>query len=278
MKKVFLLFILSFKLLFSQNNISFEFMSETIEVESRNSELNYDENYNYNNKVYAIDSKFTYKYYYINQEGKKFLMKRGKKIQHFSGHSTYDWDFANIDDTSNDVVKEIIATIIAGNPFEKMLQDYNQTGVSYKYITNDNMVYSSEVTGIVENIKNTWKHPPRNNLFGILELNPFPFIKKPFEIGNKWTWSLEIGENWGDERWLKWKGSITNKYSYEITEFKEVDTYLGKINCYIIQSEAISNIGTTKLISFYNEEFGFVKLNYTNIDGTQLNIDLVKKE
>lgn len=278
MKKVFLFFLINFNLLFSQSKISYEIMSETIEVEVRNPDLSFDENFNFNNEVYAIGNKFTYNYYYENLEGKKFLMKKGKKIQQPEGYSIFDWEFTDFEDNSNDVIKEINATIISGNPFEKMLENYNQTGVSYKYITNENTVYSSEVTGIVENINNVWIHPPRSNLFKILEINPFPFIKKPFEIGNKWTWSLEIGENWGDERWLKWKGSITNKYWYEITEIKAVETHFGKINCYIIQCEATSSIGTTKLTSYYNEVYGFVKLNYMNIDGTQLNLELVKKE
>jgi hypothetical protein len=37
-------------------------------------------------------------------------------------------------------------------------------------------------------------------------------------------------------------------------------------------------LGTTKLKSFFNENFGFVKLDYTNIDGTKTIIELEKVE
>lgn len=274
---LFILLIIN-NLIFSQDSIRYEKMLETIDVEIKDTLKTYDENFNLNNNVYIINKKFTFKYFYEDKEGKKYLMKKGKQIEQPGGYYTNDWDFTDINDLSNNVVKEILLTIIPGNPFEGRIKDYNQTGLSYKYITNNNSVYSSEKTGIVENQKNTWMHPPRNDLFQILELNPFPFIKTPLEIGNKWNWSLDIGDIWGDERWLKWKGLITNKYSYEITDIKEIQTFLGKINCYIIESKAISRIGETKLISYYNKEFGFVKMEYVNIDGSKLILELEKVE
>ena len=65
---------------------------------------------------------------------------------------------------------------------------------------------------------NIWLHPPREGLFKILEINPFPYIKYPLEIGNSWEWDfLEPGSNWGDERWLTWNGTLDILCEYEIT-------------------------------------------------------------
>lgn len=46
---------------------------------------------------------------------------------------------------------------------------------------------------------------------------------------------------------------------------------------YIVKGTANSRIGSTELISYFNEKFGFVKLDYTNINGTKtiLNLDKV---
>ena len=61
------------------------------------------------------------------------------------------------------------------------IPDYNQTVLSYK-IGND---LRSFMSGVVENEKNVWIHPPRDEYFKILEINPFPFIKDLTKIGTK---------------------------------------------------------------------------------------------
>jgi len=48
------------------------------------------------------------------------------------------------------------------------------------------------MSGTIENEGNVWIHPPRDNYFKIIELNPFPYIKAPYNIGAKWAWKLKI--------------------------------------------------------------------------------------
>ena len=108
----------------------------------------------------------------------------------------------------------------------------------------------------------------------ILELNPFPYIRAPFEIGNKWSWTLKIGDYWKDNRWKTWNGSIENNYDYEIIGKEKLKTKIGEMDCWIIQSTASSEIGVTGLIGYFNEENGFVKLDYKNIDKSKLTIEI----
>ena len=152
------------------------------------------------------------------------------------------------------------------------IPDYSQTNL--KYSLYDETSYS--MSGVIENEANVWMHPPRDYYFKILELNPFPYIKAPFEIGNKWKWSLKIGDSWADERWKMWQGSIENKYEYEIVDKRKLETELGELSCYIIKSNAKSRIGKTELTAFFHEKYGFVKLNYINIDGTKTNLELIE--
>jgi len=46
----------------------------------------------------------------------------------------------------------------------------------------------------------------------------------------------------------------------------------------VIDSKAKSNLGETELIAYFNEAFGFVKLEYTNIDGTKTYLELASVE
>lgn len=247
-------------------------------VEKPDSGKNYDDIYNNNNAIFKDGRKIIYKYYYQNKEGEKFLIKKGKEVLQPEGYSTFDWEFIDFNKPDNETINAIILRPNLGNPFGKDMPDYNQTSISYEYLMHNGKSFGREVTGAIENDMNIWIHPPRSNFFRILELNPFPYIKAPYEVGTNWNWKLKIGDHWSDKRWLEWKGGIENNYDYKITEKKNILTKLGNIDCYIIEANAKSKIGETELISYFNSEFGFVKLEYKNIDGTKTVIEIEKIE
>jgi hypothetical protein len=270
---IFCLTILSCK---SQQNIEkFETDDDGI-TDEKFDFLNKDENrYNVNNKIYTVGNKFAFSYYYQNKEGTKLLMTKGK----LNNQNTNDWTFEKLDKKDSNSVFQIILSVNSGlSPFIEHFPDYSQTVITYNFKLFNGDFWNNEMTGVIENQKNLWMHPPRTDFFKILEINPFPYIKEPIKIGNKWTWKLNFGDHWADKRWLLWKGSNENIYKYEITGKVILTTKLGDMECYIVESEAKSNLGTTKLKSFFNENFGFVKLDYTNIDGTKTIIELEKVE
>ncbi len=234
----------------------------------------YNEVYNSNNVIYRIGKKFIFSYFYQNTKGEKFLIKRGNPILQPEGYSIFDWEFVKLEKKDDETVSHIILKPSSGNPFGKDFPDYNQTAISYEYLMINGQSYTKEVTGAIENEKNLWIHPPRSNFFEILELNPFPYIIAPYKTGTKWNWNLKIGDHWSDKRWLEWKGGIENNYKYEIKKKKKILTKLGKLQCYIVHSKAKSRIGETELISYFNPKFGFVKLEYKNIDGTKTVLEL----
>lgn len=248
-----------------------------ITAEKIDSTKQYDEIFNTNNIIYTVGKKYTYSYYYQNTNGEKFLIKRGKEILNPRGYKTYGWEFVNIEKQDEQTINIITLTPNLGNPFSDD-PTYNQTSISYNYLMKNGQSFSMETTGAIENEMNTWIHPPRSNFFKILELNPFPYIKLPYKKNTKWNWKLQIGDHWSDKRWLEWKDGIENTYEYEIKEKKTVPTKLGKLECFIVYAKAKSRIGETELISHFNPKFGFVKLEYKNIDGTKTVLELEKAE
>ena len=189
------------------------------------------------------------------------------------------WFFVPIDSVTDKTIDKVVLTVKYGlEPMITNSPDYNQTVISFKFPQIDGNRKFSSATGLIENEKNIWAHPPRDRFFRILEINPFPFIQAPYEIGNKWNWALKIGSFWGDERWKTWEGSIENKYEYEIVDKKKIKTEVGELECYIVQSTATSAIGQTHLTAYFNMELGFVKLDYTNIDSTKTILELVQFE
>ncbi len=158
--------------------------------------------------------------------------------------------------------------------FDRMIPDYSQSIILYEYYTDQGSESYNEMTGVIENVQNIWMHPPRTVLFRILELNPFPFIQRPYEAGNKWSWELSIGSPWGDNRWKTWEGRILNEMEYEITGLKKMPSRLGMLECWEVIATAKSELGKTSLKAYFHEQHGFVKLDYTNIDGSSVVLDL----
>ncbi len=213
------------------------------------------------NNIYKREGIFTFSYRFFDKNGKELF---------FSINNDQSWDFIDVNRTKDNVVKDFKLEVLKSN---KKFSDpsFYQTNISY--IINKNKKEHTR-TGLIENGRNIWFHPPREYLFQILELNPYPYIKYPLEIGHSWSWKLEIGDAWSDKRWKLWNGIIEFKYKYSITGKKTIKTNLGNLDCFIIESEAISSMGKTRLTSYFNSKYGFVKFDYTNIDNSKLEIVL----
>ena len=255
----------------AQKNIEkfgFDDLGITVEIFDSS---NVDENrYNHNNNIYTVGRKFTFSYFYADKKGVKYLMTK---------NGSNNWGFEKISIKNPNSVSEIMLSVNSGlSPFIQQLPDYNQTVITYDFKLHDGNSLTNEMTGIIENTKNVWMHPPRTDFFKILEINPFPYIKAPFNIGNEWTWKLKFGDHWKDKRWLLWSGENENIYSYKIIDKVKLKTKLGILDCFIVVGEAKSSLGKTNLKSYFNEKFGFVKLDYTNIDGTKTIIELINAE
>jgi hypothetical protein len=237
----------------------------------------YDQNVNSNNIIYTSGKKFMFSYYYQNAKGERFLIKKGKDILQPEGYTVADWEFVDSHTQDKETIHTISLQVNLGNPFTN-IPEYNQTSISYEYLLKNGEVFTMETTGAIENEMNVWIHPPRSSFFEILELNPFPYIKEPYKIGTKWNWKLQIGDHWSDKRWLEWKGEIENLYTYEIVDKKMITTRFGNLECFVIDAKANSRIGETKLRSYFNPLFGFIKLEYQNIDGSTTILELEKVE
>jgi len=275
---VFLFFYLYSAITYGQtNHPEFKILDSGIIVEKIDSSNTDKNKYSNDNKIYKIGRKFTYSYYHQDKNNRKFLFTGAQ-----SNHNKYQsrWDFSAKDAHNINAVSTIVLKVVDMTEQKIFFgDDYNQTVINYTYYTPENIKYfSSENTGVIENIHNVWMHPPRSYLFMILELNPFPYIKAPYNNGNKWKWNLKIGNHYADKRWKYWEGQIENRYKYEITGVKDIPTKIGTLKCYVIESHAESRIGKTFLTSYFNEMYGFVKLDYVNIDGTKLIMDIEKFE
>lgn len=135
---------------------------------------------------------------------------------------------------------------------------------------------SYSTTGAVENDQNVWIHPIRSGFFNSLETAPFPYIKKPIEIGAEWSDQMVIGDGWGDELWGDWEDELLLTYNYKITGKETVKLPIGELECYVIESTAKGDPIFTKLTSWFSEEYGFVKYEYELMNDIRVTMEMIE--
>ncbi len=154
----------------------------------------------------------------------------------------------------NDTSYFIVLKVIPGSLFD-------QSKIKYKYYSNKNQLEKDschfwELTGLIENNKLIWLHPPRSKMKE-LELSAFPEIQKNEGIIKK-TWKSKI--HTGSD-WEKYKNtSITSIYNYE------KDTTLifnsNKYDCSRIKAISTSKFGLVTTMYYFSNKIGFLNLNY----------------
>ena len=138
---------------------------------------------------------------------------------------------------------------------------FDQSKIKYKYYSNKNQLEKDscnfwELTGLIENNKLIWLHPPRSEMKE-LELSAFPEIQKNEGIIKK-TWKSKI--NTGSD-WEEYKNTnITSIYNYE------KDTTLifnsNKYDCSRIKAISTSKFGLVTTMYYFSNKIGFLNLNY----------------
>jgi hypothetical protein len=229
--------------------------------------------YSRDNISYKIDMQLIFDYYFLgpaSSEKKKFVYDPESKKQSFNLGDYHSSERNSICKIMMTVTDELFAFGFDTN--------YTQTVFRYDYLNALNNGLSEELTGVIDNGKNLWMHPPRDDQFAILELNPFPFQNLDENI-KSWDWQAEVGDIWSDPRWKSWKELITVRHKYQKMKDESLNTKMGVLKCKVVQATGTCEINgelcKTYLKSWYHPGFGFVQLEYTNINGTKLIMELV---
>ncbi|WBA44219.1 hypothetical protein [Hymenobacter canadensis] len=130
--------------------------------------------------------------------------------------------------------------------------------------------------GVIENDTMLWAHPPREGSYAILQLSPYPYIKLPVTEGQRWTWNLTVGSQWGHPNWGTWPGDIVVQSYYHVVGQQTVHTPMGQLRCWLVRAQAHSAAGSSNVDFLYHPTYGFVELNYHTIDGHHTNLSLAK--
>jgi hypothetical protein len=172
----------------------------------------------------------------------------------------------NIKSPLKDTSYIIVLKVIPGTLFD-------QSKIKYKYYSNKNQLEKDscnfwELTGLIENPKLIWLHPPRSKMKE-LELSAFPEIQKNEGIIKKtWKSKIHTGSDWEEYK----NTNITSIYNYE------KDTTLifnsNKYECFRIRAVSTSKYGILTTIYYFSNKIGFLHLNYF-FESKRININLI---
>jgi hypothetical protein len=233
-----------------------------------------------NNIIFKENTIFTYDYEII-KDGKRLKLKNSfnEFIEHsIDLHANFRLHFeyvnADLDSIPIDKILLVITPLSQGGVYPERTH-YNQTQAIF--LTQPKF-WDTDVTGLVENSTNVWMHPIREGYFQALQTCPFPYIKQPYSVGSTWADSMSIG--YGKDTGIgEWPGDYaTLHYSYKIIDKKAVETKIGNLDCFIVESTAKSEYFETTLTTYFSEKYGFVRLEYTLINGIKINLWIDKVE
>ena len=96
-------------------------------------------------------------------------------------------------------------------------------------------------------------------------------------LGHEWSWKLEdIDDRWSNARLVEDSGKVAATYHYVVTEKTKRPTSFGPLNCFVILGMASNRVGQSQLRSYFHPKYGFVRLEYSNVDGSKLSLELMK--
>ena len=262
-------FLLLFKCSYGQfqelEGLAFE-SPDSIQVKNKNF-------FNDNNWIYQVGREFIFSYTII-KNGDTLLCRVTKRGDPVTGN----WTFVRAVNKDSLTIRHISFKILEGyGGLDELFPDFSQTVIQQRYYSPNNTILFDGYSGLIDNTKNIWIHPFRGKFFSVTEFSPFPYIKLPIRKGRSWTWRLTgIDERWSDPRIIEYKGKQEATYEYKITGKTKLLTAFGYLECFHVESYAKSTLGSSALHAYFHPDYGFIKLRYTNIDKSVIEMNLVK--
>jgi len=230
--------------------------------------------YTIDNISYVLNREFIYDYYYIDSVNRKF-----KFIQDENYYLDNPLNLIHVDSLQGNYIDKI-KIIVSDDSyiFSSFDSSYIQTVFTYNYLGNESS--SKEIyTGVIDNRRNLWIHPPRHYTFLILQFCPFPFYYLDESI-NHWEWSLYTNGFYLDPRWIKSTEGITINFDYKRMPDEKMKTPFGILQCKVTYATGTLKNGNitshTYLKSYYHPNYGFVKLEYDLINEDKIIINLIE--
>ena len=185
-------------------------------------------------------------------------------------------------DNKNEILSSETITLIASGTIWEA--DVNQTLLTFylNYNKEDSLKlapyplngriknwFKTYQEGALEDSSRIWMHPIRQNQYLLTEIAPFPEVKFPLSTDKTWESTLWIYEAFGS-----FKGTVNSSYKIEKIEARKFNC--GTYKCWKIIAKGLHDVlGENSVVFYFNEEIGFMEMNYQFFNGQKMTFTLV---
>ncbi|MCB0428518.1 MAG: hypothetical protein H6585_14755 [Flavobacteriales bacterium] len=233
-------------------------------------------NVQYNN-IYRAGRVFTYRYLFADSSGKRLLTAAyyDERCMQDPSILCVNWTFTDAEHISYahnfpvEYVKMRVCSTMAHNPIAQ-----SQTVLKIDYYNRLGRILVGEQNGVQELPNQVMLYMPRLFGFALNECNPFPMIRMGDEF---WSSEMDIPPVLLAGAKIYVPDQVAFNIMYQNIGVQELDLggSIGKVRCAVTQSDANSPIGATSLRSYFNDKYGFVRLEFNNINHTRLVMELM---
>ena len=129
-----------------------------------------------------------------------------------------------------------------------------------------------DTTGVIENEKEVWMHPFRNNEFFKTEIAPFPVVHYPInhETMLKARSKIVIMRNWGT-----YSPTMTEQKYFYIGKENRDYNFEQNVTCHKFEAYGHNSVhGISYLEYYFHPEHGFTEMNYLTYDGDRIEFQI----
>jgi len=143
-----------------------------------------------------------------------------------------------------------------------------QTMIVYEYFNEKGtIVPETERTGLIEDSTAIALNPPRNSGFAMLQFSPYPEVEFPLTIDKTWNSSQTIPV-------MEFENPVNVYSTFTVVDRVTIESALGPQPVWVIEALGENRFRNTKTTLFFNETLGFVKIEYENVDGSRMVLNL----
>lgn len=234
---------------------------------------------NANNIIFVAQRVFTYDYT-LRKNGKfyHYAVVEDERAKTDTTYQYIDWIAVPVDSVyQNSSIYPITAMqlyVYKGNSSLSL----GNTKTKYEYLDKNRRIFLGERSLVTESPGRLFMQPARSHGFVFTWFNPLPLMNLPLFTGKTWTQFVSVRNEDLKKAKIKYEsadGLMHINMEYKVIGEVNLNTRFGVMFCRKIEANAETALGTTFATFYFNEQWGFVKTEYRNLDGSELVYQLI---
>lgn len=231
-----------------------------------------------NNSIFVGGRSFKYSYS-LKRNGQlyDYAVVKDERALKDSTISYLNWSFVPSDSVFESSVIYPVKSLEMYVYKKKANSSLNLSEIKYEYLNGTRRVFLGEESSVSERPDKIYMSLPHYHGFVFSKFNPLPILNLPLTTGKTWSQFISVPEQMLKNAKLAYTSSdglFHFTSDYKVAGDTVLYTRMGAVICKKIEAVAQTTIGTTFSTLYFNEQWGFVKIEQRNLDGSEITYQL----